>query len=963
MKKRLLVLTLLVVCLAALPLLANAETGICGASGNNLTWSLTDDGALAISGTGDMKDFEERTADPSETIYNADWSPWWGRTITNVLIEDGVTSIGTYALTDCATLATATIPASVTSIAATAFSGCDKLTIFCYKDSAAQTYAMNHGIKYELLRTPLKITTQPTSLTVDEGETAAFEIVAEGAETYQWLYHTKDESNWSIVVKNGTEPVYQFTAGAQHDGNVYCCQVKNDIGETVLSDSATLTVKAKPVIKTQPESVMVNEGDKATFTVVAEGADSIQWYYHKADATEWKKVIISGTSATYSLTTEARHSGNVYYCELKNENGTVNSKEATLTVYPKPTITKQPVDKTAVEGDEVTFTVTAENATGYQWFGQKPGTADWTSVSSVSASADYTMTADVEHDGYKYRCDVLNAAGSKTSEAAMLTVRAKVVITSQPTDVTATEDKSVTFKVVADNATGYQWYYQKPGTTDWDAVTSGGTSASYTLTAKKMYDGYQYRCEVSNAGGSVTTQAVKLTVQQLPIITEQPKSLTVNEGSMITFKVGAINATGYRWWYQKPDSSIWNAVLVNGTSAAYTLTTAPRHNGYKYRCLVSGADGGVYSDTVTLKVNLKPAITSQPNDVKVVEGSNAVFTVAASNADSYRWYYQKPGASDWNPVLINGTSATYTLKTELRHNGNIYRCVVTNAVGDVTSATVSLTVCGKLAITQQPVGATVTEGTKVSFKVEATNAEKYQWYYQKPGESIWNPVLVNGTYATYTLTTAMRHNGYIYRCLVSNDGGTLFSDTVTLKVNAKPTITSQPTDVTVSEGATAVFKVEASNATTYRWYYQKPGSTDWNPVLINGTSATYTLVTAARHNGNIYRCVVSNAAGEVTSETAKLTVKSKPIISSHPVSVTVAEGSPASFKVESSNATSYQWYYQKPGESTWNPVLVNGTYATYTVTTAARHNGYIYRCKLVNEMGEVDSNTATLTLY
>ena len=46
----------------------------------------------------------------------------------------------------------------------------------------------------------------------------------------------------------------------------------------------------------------------------------------------------------------------------------------------------------------------------------------------------------------------------------------------------------------------------------------------------------------------------------------------------------------------------------------------------------------------------------------------------------------------WRKVANNGASATYTLKTEARHSGNKYKCVVTNLAGSVTSTVVKLTV-------------------------------------------------------------------------------------------------------------------------------------------------------------------------------------------------------------------------------------------------------------------------------
>ena len=217
--------------------------------------------------------------------------------------------------------------------------------------------------------------------------------------------------------------------------------------------------------------------------------------------------------------------------------------------------------------------------------------------------------------------------------------------------------------------------------------------AMHKLTAAKRHDGYTYRCVVTNSVGSVTSENATLTIIGHPAITTQPKSLTVNEGSTAKFSV---EATGgglkYHWFYQKPGESEWTAVKVGGDGASYTLTTEARHNGYKYKCRVKNIAGTVYSSVVTLTVNPKPVITTQPTSVTVNAGEKATFKVAATGATSYQWYYLKPGETEWRKVSNNGTSAIYTLTTAARHNGYKYKCVVTNSAGSVTSSTVKLTV-------------------------------------------------------------------------------------------------------------------------------------------------------------------------------------------------------------------------------------------------------------------------------
>ena len=90
-----------------------------GSCGENVTWTLTADGTLTISGTGAMTDY----------TYDSR-SPWYScRTyIKRVVMQQGVTSIGDHAFWDCSGLTSVTIPDGVTSIGGDAFSGCAALT-------------------------------------------------------------------------------------------------------------------------------------------------------------------------------------------------------------------------------------------------------------------------------------------------------------------------------------------------------------------------------------------------------------------------------------------------------------------------------------------------------------------------------------------------------------------------------------------------------------------------------------------------------------------------------------------------------------------------------------------------------------------------------------------------------------------------------------------------------------------
>lgn len=97
-----------------------------GSCGDNLTWNLTEDGALIIFGSGEMKDYSSNYQNGAYRT-NAPWGTYW-KEITAVVIESGVTSIGNCAFSGCSSLTSVMIPDSVTRIGDKAFESCDSLT-------------------------------------------------------------------------------------------------------------------------------------------------------------------------------------------------------------------------------------------------------------------------------------------------------------------------------------------------------------------------------------------------------------------------------------------------------------------------------------------------------------------------------------------------------------------------------------------------------------------------------------------------------------------------------------------------------------------------------------------------------------------------------------------------------------------------------------------------------------------
>ncbi|MBQ8010009.1 MAG: leucine-rich repeat protein [Oscillospiraceae bacterium] len=107
---------------ATIILVPSQVTVVASGTSGNLAWKLDSEGTLKISGTGEMA---------------AVWDDY-KEMITEVIIEEGATTIAHGAFADCTVLDTVTLPNSVISIGAEAFAGCTSLTTVSVPDSVTR---------------------------------------------------------------------------------------------------------------------------------------------------------------------------------------------------------------------------------------------------------------------------------------------------------------------------------------------------------------------------------------------------------------------------------------------------------------------------------------------------------------------------------------------------------------------------------------------------------------------------------------------------------------------------------------------------------------------------------------------------------------------------------------------------------------------------------------------------------
>lgn len=107
------------------------------------------------------------------------------------------------------------------------------------------------------------------------------------------------------------------------------------------------------------------------------------------------------------------------------------------------------------------------------------------------------------------------------------------------------------------------------------------------------------------------------------------------------------------------------------------------------------------------------------------------------------------------------------------------------------------------------------------------------------------------------------NDGFIYYCAYGNNGALIKLDYI---ATAAPTIVNHPVSQSIMQTTPVTFTVSASGVgLTYQWQF--------NNINIPGaTAVNYTIANVAAANAGAYRVVVSNTAGNATSNSATLTV-------------------------------------------------------------------------------------------
>ncbi len=441
------------------------------------------------------------------------------------------------------------------------------------------------------------ILTQPQSVTVKRGGTAALAVAAQGTAplVYQWF---KDDA--PIPDANAASFAI-FSLQAESAGR-YVVEISNVTG-MVRSLAVDVTVASLPVISIQPVSQGVRLGQPTNLTVEMSGTGPFLYQWMKGDV-----IVPYGTNATLPFNSLQLTDAGQYTVVVTGEGGSVVSATATVAVVAPPVITQQPVNQVANVGDEVilSLTVTSAVPASYQW--EKGG-----SVIPGATEMTYRIPHFTEGDQGSYSVVVTSSEGVVTSNAATLSVAVSPAIQVQPTSRNVYAGQTTIFSIQAESNAPQTYQWLKNGTPIPEA-----TGVYYSIPFAQAGDAGGYSVVINNMAGSVTSEVALLGVlpSTSPVITMQPIPLVVLRGAVARFEVAAYGepAPSYRWQVRRVGTGEW--VEVNngaGYDGVWTESLSVKNvqlsnDGDDYRCIVTNFVGSIISNTVKVNV-LIPAYT------------------------------------------------------------------------------------------------------------------------------------------------------------------------------------------------------------------------------------------------------------------------------------------------------------------------------------------------------------------
>ena len=715
------------------------------------------------------------------------------------------------------------------------------------------------------------------------------------------------DENWAFTITPIiTEPTVELSGNTTYTYT----------GERITPD-VTVTIDGRPLTKGTDYTIIygdnVNAGTNAGFvTVKAKGnygfADVVKKFaIEKADPKlSFEKSTVTTSYGTQPANNKLTNMGNgvVTYQSNDNSVATVNEKgEVTVVGVGETTITATAAETKNYKLGTASYTLTVNKARVHivqatvankEYDGSV--NADVTGVvfaneadvriDSLVAGMDYTVTGafQSENAGKQDAEVTVKLLGEFASHYELTggTYKTRATITAKPISIATARTQDRSYERNNTSVTILEVTFKDSTNTLVATLTSSdytatgkmvnanvGTDKKVTVTVTlqgKAADNYKL---VSN----MTTAKVAITQAKGGVLQEENLKQKFSDRKQKTFTPDYTGLpAGETWTYSISEAQtsgsakVEPAMINTAGKITYRLTAGAENDTICWTVTISNPNYKNFTKDLVLTLTAK-----EPQETLRITGDNTVVY-------GQKLQLSTVGGSGTGEITYKVDEVRSTGDATIDENGVLTPVKVGSVVitatkaGDVdyseiTSAPFVIMIT-QAATSGEPKYHKITTGGKTLADAGLTLAGST--IHPADGTLEWIDdagVLPNDTAVEMNKT-------YKWRFIPADTNYEILTGEIELYHVDAPAVTAQPKSVSVTVGDTATFEVTATGTdVTYQWQIDRNDGNGF--VNITGaTGATYTIgVTDRDCNGFKYRCVLSNAAGSVTTDTVVLTVQ------------------------------------------------------------------------------------------
>lgn len=714
------------------------------------------------------------------------------------------------------------------------------------------------------------------------------------------------DENWAFTITPIiTEPTVELSGNTTYTYT----------GERITPD-VTVTIDGRPLTKGTDYTIIygdnVNAGTNAGFvTVKAKGnygfADVVKKFaIEKADPKlSFEKSTVTTSYGTQPANNKLTNMGNgvVTYQSNDNSVATVNEKgEVTVVGVGETTITATAAETKNYKLGTASYTLTVNKARVHivqatvankEYDGSV--NADVTGVvfaneadvriDSLVAGMDYTVTGafQSENAGKQDAEVTVKLLGEFASHYELTggTYKTRATITAKPISIATARTQDRSYERNNTSVTILEVTFKDSTNTLVATLTSSdytatgkmvnanvGTDKKVTVTVTlqgKAADNYKL---VSN----MTTAKVAITQAKGGVLQEENLKQKFSDRKQKTFTPDYTGLpAGETWTYSISEAQtsgsakVEPAMINTAGKITYRLTAGAENDTICWTVTISNPNYEKFTKDLVLTLTAK-----EPQETLRITGDNTVAygqklllsTVGGSGTGEITYRVDAGSTGDatidengvLTPVKVGSVVITATKAGDIDYS-------------EITSAPFVIMIT-RAATSGEPKYHKITTGGMTLADAGLTLAGST--IHPADGTLEWIDdagVLPNDTAVEMNKT-------YKWRFIPADTNYEILTGEIELYHVDAPAVTAQPKSVSVTVGDTATFEVTATGTdVTYQWQIDRNDGNGF--VNITGaTGATYTIgVTDRDCNGFKYRCVLSNAAGSVTTDTVVLTVQ------------------------------------------------------------------------------------------